>query len=136
MSKTFSKFLKYCSNFLDTYLNFYFLLFEFLFLEFFKDIINVLALKDIINILALKRKIFYYAAQGQTKGPDPLGDEPPRIFSKDITEEERRELLMKAYENLKSSFQKLIKPDGEKNSPAKTCRDLFIAYPDKLSGKS
>lgn len=43
---------------------------------------------------------------------------------------------MKAYENLKSSFQKLVKPDGEKNSPAKTCRDLFVAYPDKLSGES
>lgn len=43
---------------------------------------------------------------------------------------------MKAYEKLKSSFQKLMKPDGEKNSPAKTCRDLFVAYPDKLSGKS
>ncbi|TGZ53900.1 Collagen alpha-2(I) chain [Temnothorax longispinosus] len=73
--------------------------------------------------------------QGQTKGPDPLGDEPPRIFGKDIPEKERRELLLKAYENLKSSFQKLVKPDGEKNSPAKTCRDLFAAYPDKLSGE-
>ncbi|KYM93308.1 Collagen alpha-2(I) chain [Atta colombica] len=76
-----------------------------------------------------------FIGQGQTKGPDPLGDEPPRIFSKDITEKERRELLLKAYENLKLSFQKLMKPDGEKNSPAKTCRDLFAAYPDKLSGE-
>lgn len=74
--------------------------------------------------------------QGQTKGPDPLGDEPPRIFGKEITEKERRELLLKVYENLKSSYQKLVKPDGEKNSPAKTCRDLFVAYPNKLSGES
>jgi len=28
-----------------------------------------------------------------------------------------------------------MKPDGGKNSPAKTCRDLFVAYPDKLSGE-
>jgi len=57
------------------------------------------------------------------------------MFGKDISEKERRELLVKAYENLKSSFQKLVKPDGQKDSPAKTCRDLFIAYPNKLSGE-
>jgi collagen type II alpha len=79
--------------------------------------------------------IVQHIGQGQIKGPDPLGDEPPRIFSKEITEQERRELLLKVYENLKSSYQKLVKPDGEKNSPAKTCRDLFVAYPNKLSGE-
>jgi len=57
------------------------------------------------------------------------------MFGKDITEKERKELLLKAYENLKLSFQKLVKPDGQKDSPAKTCRDLFIAYPNKLSGE-
>lgn len=125
MYKTFSNFLKYCLDFLETYLSFYFLF------KFFKDIINDISIKKKNFLLYI-----YHTAQGQTKGPDPLGDEPPRIFNKDITEEERRELLMKAYEKLKSSFQKLVKPDGEKNSPAKTCRDLFIAYPDKLSGES
>lgn len=74
--------------------------------------------------------------QGQTKGPDPLiGDEPARMFSQDMTEEERRELIFKAYKQLKSSFQKFVKPDGQKASPAKTCRDLYVAYPDKPSGK-
>lgn len=76
-----------------------------------------------------------HLGQSQTKGPDPLvGDEPARFFGKEITEEERKSLVLKAYEQLKSSFQKLIKPDGQKNSPAKTCRDLFVAYPEKTSG--
>lgn len=79
---------------------------------------------------------FIRLGQGQTKGPDPLiGDEPTRLFGKEITEEERKDLVLKAYEQLKSSFQKFVKPDGKKNSPAKTCRDLFLAHPDKTSGK-
>lgn len=56
------------------------------------------------------------------------------MFSQDMTEQERQKLIQKAYKQLKSSFQKFIKPDGEKNSPAKTCRDLYSAYPNKLSG--
>lgn len=28
-----------------------------------------------------------------------------------------------------------MKPNGQKNSPAKTCRDLFVAYPDYQSGE-
>lgn len=80
--------------------------------------------------------IIIWIGQGQTKGPDPLvGDEPPRMFSQDMTEEERKELILKAYKQLKSSFQKFVKPDGGKSSPAKTCRDLYTAYPDKLSGQ-
>lgn len=51
-----------------------------------------------------------------------------------MTEEEKQELILKTYKQLKSSFQKFIKPDGDKNSPAKTCRDLYTAYPDKASG--
>lgn len=57
------------------------------------------------------------------------------MFSQDMTEEERKELILKAYKQLKSSFQKFVKPDGRKSSPAKTCRDLYTAYPDKLSGQ-
>lgn len=73
--------------------------------------------------------------QGQ-KGPDPLsGDEPPRLFGKDISNEERRELVTKAYEQLKASYEKIVKPNGEKNAPAKTCRDLFVAHPEKSSGE-
>lgn len=56
------------------------------------------------------------------------------MFGQDMTEKERQELILKAYKQLKSSFQKFMKPDGGKNSPAKTCRDLYTAYPDKPSG--
>lgn len=51
-----------------------------------------------------------------------------------ITEDERRALVLKAYEQLKSTFDKLKKPDGKKNSPAKTCRDLAVAHPEYESG--
>jgi Fibrillar collagen C-terminal domain len=69
------------------------------------------------------------------KGPDPLsGDEPVRIFGKEITEEERKKLVVKAYEQLKRSYERFKQPDGEKTSPARTCRDLAIAHPDKPSG--
>lgn len=76
-----------------------------------------------------------YSGQINTqKGPDPLGDEPVRIFGKEMTEEERRELVLKAYENLKASFERFKKPNGQKNGPAKTCRDLAVAYPEYPSG--
>lgn len=63
-----------------------------------------------------------------------VGDEPARLFGKEMTEDERNKLLTKAYEHLKSTFQNAIKPDGNENAPARTCRDLFSAYPDKPSG--
>merc|ERR1719222_109942 len=48
---------------------------------------------------------------GSSKGPDPLSaDEPARMFGPELT-------------------------DGEKNSPAKTCKDLLTSYPDKESGE-
>lgn len=73
---------------------------------------------------------------GTSKGPDPMGDEPARMFGNGngLTEEERREIVMKAYEQLKASFEKFKKPTGDKTAPAKTCRDLFKAYPDYKSG--
>lgn len=76
-------------------------------------------------------------AHGQSKGPDDqmLGDQPPRLFGKDLSEDDRKAMVTKAYAQLKTSFQKMMKPDGEKNAPAKTCRDLFAAYPDKPSGQ-
>nr|CAD7260945.1 unnamed protein product [Timema shepardi] len=74
--------------------------------------------------------------QGQNKGPDPLsGDEPARIFGKEITEDERRELVLQAYQHLKASFERFRKPDGQKSSPAKTCRDLAVAYPELPNGE-
>ncbi|KAG8331550.1 Collagen alpha-2(V) chain [Homalodisca vitripennis] len=73
---------------------------------------------------------------GTNKGPDPLsGDEPPRLFGNDVTEEERRALLQKAYQQLKASFERFKKPDGSKNAPAKTCRDLSVAYPTLANGE-
>lgn len=71
------------------------------------------------------------------KGPDDQGDDPsiPRLFGKDISDEERREVVMKAYEQLKASFERFKKPDGQKSSPARTCRDLSVAHPELSTGK-
>lgn len=78
-------------------------------------------------------------AQGQTKGPDPLqGDDselPARLFGQEITGEERRDLITKAYEQLKTSYKKFLRPEGTKTSPAKTCRDLSYTHPDLPSGE-
>jgi len=43
-------------------------------------------------------------------------------------------MVLKAYEQLKSSFERFKKPDGQKSSPAKTCRDLAVAHPEFKSG--
>lgn len=63
------------------------------------------------------------------KGPD-ANDEPILKMS----DEEKREIVYKAYENLKIRFEKFKKPNGEKTYPAKTCRDLAVAYPNYESG--
>lgn len=51
-----------------------------------------------------------------------------------MTEKERRQLILNAYKKLKTSFEKFKKPNGEKDYPAKTCKDLYAAYPDLESG--
>lgn len=74
--------------------------------------------------------------QGQSKGPDPASSgEPPRMFGGPMNDEERKEVLTKLYGQVKTSLQKLVKPDGEKTSPARTCSELFATYPEKLTGK-
>lgn len=73
-------------------------------------------------------------SMGNTKGPDPMNDEPFKITNAGLSEEERRAIVMKAYEQLKSSFERFKKPDGQKSSPAKTCRDLVVAHPTTKSG--
>jgi hypothetical protein len=74
--------------------------------------------------------------QSGSKGPDPLSsDQPMRMFGGDLSSEEHRRLVMNAYTKLKDSFEGFIKPDGTKALPAKTCRDLLSAYPDKPSGE-
>lgn len=77
-----------------------------------------------------------HGQMSNTKGPDPnMGDEPMK-FNKifDLTDEERRKLVETAYEKLKATFGTFKKPDGKQSSPAKTCRDLFAAYPEFTSG--
>ncbi len=74
-------------------------------------------------------------SSGNSKGPDP-NDQPFNLFGENgITEEESRALVLKAYEQIKVEFERLKKPDGQKQSPAKTCRDLSIAHPDTKSGQ-
>lgn len=74
------------------------------------------------------------------KGPDPLGDDPnalpSRFFKDDMTPAERKEIVMKAYENLKISLNKFLRPDGSKSAPAKTCGDIKYHHPDFTSGMS
>lgn len=53
-----------------------------------------------------------------------------------MTETEKSQLILTAYKKLKTSFEKFKKPNGEKDNPAKTCKDLYAAYPDFGSGKS
>jgi len=42
---------------------------------------------------------------------------------------------VKAYEQLKTSFRKYLKPTGSKEAPAKTCKDLNFAHPELPSGE-
>lgn len=73
---------------------------------------------------------------GTSKGPDTMADDPFGLLGENgITEEERRELVLKAYEQVKAQFERFKKPDGKKQSPAKTCRDLSVAHPDLPSGQ-
>ena len=39
------------------------------------------------------------------------------------------------FRKLKETFADFAKPDGDKETPAKTCRDLHAAHPDKPSGE-
>lgn len=58
-----------------------------------------------------------------------------RIFGESkLTVDEQRQLLKKAYEQIKRSYDSLNKPTGEKNSPARTCKELAIAKPELPSG--
>ena len=74
--------------------------------------------------------------QGNTKGPDPLSsDEPMRVFPGDLSIDEQKRMVVRAYNNLKQTFETFAQPDGGKETPAKTCRDLHAAHPDKTSGE-
>ena len=56
------------------------------------------------------------------------------MFGTELSDSERRALVMKAYESLKSQYERFRKPDGARDFPAKTCRDLHVAHPDLPSG--
>lgn len=74
------------------------------------------------------------------KGPSNIQEDSPanKIFGGDhklsITVEEQRNLLKKAYEQLKRNMENLNKPTGEKDSPARTCNELSLAQPNLPSG--
>ena len=69
------------------------------------------------------------------KGPDPLlGDDPNKLLSSDISNEEKKRIVFEYYEKLVQEYKKLRSPTGEKDAPAKTCKDLAIAHPTFLSG--
>ena len=56
------------------------------------------------------------------------------MFGQDLSDSDRRTLVMKAYETLKSQFERFRRPDGGRDYPAKTCRDLHVAHPELPSG--
>lgn len=70
------------------------------------------------------------------QGPNdaPSNDESIRIFPKEMSEQERRDFIMKAYEKLKLSYERFKKPDGKKDYPARSCKDLAVAHPDYENG--
>lgn len=57
------------------------------------------------------------------------------MFGPDLTTEEQKHLVLKAYKKLKETFDDFARPNGDKNTPAKTCRDLKAAFPNKTSGE-
>ena len=72
--------------------------------------------------------------QRQTKGVDTQNDQAMDLFPDGLSEEEKEALVMKAFEHVKASFERLRKPNGQQTAPARTCRDLFAAYPEYKSG--
>ena len=62
-------------------------------------------------------------------------DQPARVLAKDLTTDQQKQLVLQAYRKLKDSFAEFAKPDGDKDTPAKTCRDLNLAHPEKPSGE-
>lgn len=67
-----------------------------------------------------------------------MGDDPniipPRFFKEDMSLEERKKIVTKAYERLKVSLDKFLKPDGSKEAPAKTCGDIKYHHEEFESG--
>lgn len=63
-----------------------------------------------------------------------MGDEPARLLSPDTSIEEKKKIVFEYYDKLVKEYDKLKRPTGEKEWPAKTCRDLSIDHPDYKNG--
>lgn len=62
-------------------------------------------------------------------------DAPSRPFGDHaLTVDDQRNIVKKAYEQLKKSYEKLTKPTGDKDSPARTCKELSLARPELPTG--
>lgn len=57
------------------------------------------------------------------KGPDPLQ-----------TSGIQGESALEALERIKRSIETLADPDGSKEAPAKSCKDIAMSYPDSKDG--
>lgn len=72
------------------------------------------------------------------KGPSNIQDDGPinRVFGDhSFTAEEQRNIVKKAYEQLKKTYERLHKPTGTKDSPARTCKELSKSKPELGSGE-
>ena len=58
-----------------------------------------------------------------------------RIFGDELTQEQQRAMVIQAYKKLKDTFEEFSRPNGDQRTPAKTCRDLRLAHPEKPSGE-
>ena len=58
-----------------------------------------------------------------------------RIFGDELTQEQQRAMVIQAYKKLKDTFEEFSRPNGDQRTPAKTCRDLRLAHPEKSSGE-
>lgn len=72
------------------------------------------------------------------KGPSDIQEDGPinRMFGNHRqTAEEQRNIIKRAYEQLKRTYDKIDKQTGEKHSPARTCEELHSSKPELDSGE-
>lgn len=69
------------------------------------------------------------------KGPDPLaGDEPAKLFDAAVPLEEKQRIVFGYYRRLVDDYDRLRHPTGQKDAPARTCRDLAALHPELPDG--
>lgn len=94
---------------------------------------------DAATLAALMGHTSTMYPNGNDKGPGSnaayQGDAPSRLFGdQKLSIDEQRGIVKKAYEQLKKNYDKMSKPTGEKDSPARTCKELSTARPELPSG--